>query len=269
MTFLEALILGIIQGATEFLPISSSGHSILLPTIFGLSQPTSTAVVIAHQGTLVAVLIYFWKDIWAIIRGFLRGLQEKKMMASAESRLGWYILAGSIPAAVIGLMFEDAFETRFATPRWAAFFLLFTALFLVIGEKLLSGKKKLSQMSWSDAWIIGFAQMFALFPGVSRSGSTIMAGLARGLDRKLAARYSFLLGIPAIGGAGLLKLKSLIGADVPANEWLMLFVTFAVSGLVGYACIHFLLQWLRKRSLYPFAIYCAAFGSLYLLFSFL
>lgn len=267
MSIIEAIILGIIQGATEFLPISSSGHSILIPAIFGLSEPGINEVIIAHQGTLLAVLVYFWRDVWAIIKGVLQGIVERNPMGSSDSRLGWYILAGTIPAAIVGLLFEDWFDDAFGNPRTAAFFLLFTALFLVAGERLLSGQKTVEKMGWGDAIIIGLFQMFALLPGISRSGSTITGGLLRGLDRELAARYSFLLGIPAIGGAGLLGLLDLMGtSNVNVTT---LFVTFTTSAIVGYACIHFLMQWLKQRSLYPFAIYCAAFGSLYLLGSFL
>ena len=258
MSIIEAIILGIIQGATEFLPVSSSGHSILLPAIFGMSEPGINEVIIAHQGTLLAVLLYFWRDIWAIIKGVFQGLVERNPMGNAQSRLGWFLVIGSVPAAVIGLLFEDTFETIFANPMWAALFLLATAGFLVLGERMLSGEKKLDKMSWADAMIIGCFQVFALFPGVSRSGSTIVGGLTRGLDRELAARYSFLMSIPVILGAGLLKLADLIGAT--GINYGTLAVTFIVSFFVGLACIHFLIQWVKERSLYPFAIYCALFG---------
>ncbi len=269
MNILEAIILGIIQGATEFLPISSSGHSILIPTILGLQEPSLNAVIIAHEGTLLAVLIYFWKQIMEIVQGVWRGLTSGAPLGNPEARLGWYIVIGSIPAAIIGLLFEDAFETRFATPRYAAAFLIVTALFLVMGERLISGEKKLDRMSWFDAIFIGLFQMFALFPGVSRSGSTIVAGLLRGLNRELAARYSFLMSIPVIAGAGLLGVKDLIQEGNLMTQLPSLIVVFITAAIVGYACITFLLNWLRQRSLYPFAIYCATFGALYLLVDFL
>jgi undecaprenyl-diphosphatase len=267
MSIIEAIILGIVQGATEFLPVSSSGHSILVPAVLGLREPGLNEVIIAHQGTLLAVLIYFWKDILAIARGFLRGIAERAPLGNSEARLGWYILVGTIPAAVIGLLFESTFEEVFGDPRWAAFFLLITATFLVIGERMLSGKKPVEEMGWVDAMVIGLFQMLALFPGVSRSGSTITGGLLRGLNREVAARYSFLLGIPAIAGAGLLGLVDLAGSsDVNVGSLLVTFVTAAV---VGYASIHFLLSWLKQHSLYLFAAYCATVGILYLLYAFL
>lgn len=266
MTLFEAIILGIIQGATEFLPVSSSGHSILVPAVFGLTPPTLEAVVVAHVGTAVAVMLYFYQDLYQIAYATLTGLIKRDPLGTTEARLGWYIVVGSIPAAVVGLLFEDVFEEVFADPRWAAGFLIGTALILVVGEKLISGKKELSGMSWLDAILIGLFQMMALLPGISRSGSTIMGGLIRGLNRELAARYSFLLSVPVIVGAGLLKLVDLLQAsDV---DWAVLGTVFVVSGIVGFGCIHFLLTWLKTRNLYPFAIYCASFGALYLLFSF-
>ncbi len=263
MSLIEAIILGIIQGATEFLPISSSGHSYLLPEIFGMHTPNLAEVAIAHLGTLTAVFIYFWRDIWNIVTGVLRGLAERKPLGNNDARLGWYIFFGSIPAAVVGLLFEDQFDERFGNAPSAAFFLLVTALFLVLGERLLSGKKTIEKMSWFDAIFIGVFQMVALFPGVSRSGSTIVGGLLRGLSRELAARYSFLMSIPVILGAGLLGVKDLLEAG--NVDVVTLGVLFGSSAVVGYGCIALLLNWVKQRSLYPFAIYCALFGLGYLL----
>ncbi len=268
MSIIEAIFLGIIQGATEVLPISSSGHSILLPFIFGLGDPGLIEVIIAHQGTLLAVLVYFRRDIMSIIKGVLQGLAERNPMGNAESRLGWFIVIGSIPAAVIGLLFEDAFENRFATPRFAAMFLIVTAIFLVLGERMLSGKKKLDSMTWLDAILIGLFQMFALFPGISRSGSTIVGGLTRGLDRELAARYSFLMSIPVIAGAGLLKLLDLLQMDNLGEALPSILTVFATSAIVGYLCIALMMNWIKERSYYPFAIYCAVFGLGFLAYSF-
>ena len=269
MSILEALILGIIQGATEFLPVSSSGHLVLVPAILGLPEPGLSAVVVVHQGTLLAALLYFRRDIGLILKGVWQGLATRRPLDNVESRLGWYIILASIPAAVAGYLLESKLEAAFADPRWSAGFLLLTALFLWLGERWLTGQKGLEAMSWLDALVIGVFQMFALMPGLSRSGSTITAGLVRGLNRPTAARFSFLLSLPVILGAGMLKLVELLGAPESSGEWLPLALAFVVSAATGYACIHFLLQWLRQRSLIPFAIYCAAFGSLYLLFSFL
>lgn len=258
MNLIEAIILGIVQGATEFLPISSSGHSVLVPALFGLAEPGLTLVAIAHQGTLLAVLLYFWSDLWAILRGVVQGLWRRRPLATPPARLGWLILAGSIPAAVAGLLFEDFFEEVFGQPRYAALFLLGTALLLVLGEQLRRGDKDLRNLTLPDALIVGLFQMLALFPGISRSGSTITAGLMRGLDRATAARFSFLLGVPAIAGAGLLALRDVIAAGNLAASWTVYVATFVAAFITGYASIHFLLAWLRRHSLYAFAVYCTA-----------
>lgn len=269
MSILEAIFLGILQGATEFLPISSSGHLVLVPRMFNLTQPSLTVIAIAHVGTLLAVLIYFSRDLWNILRATLSGILQGAPLATTEARLGWFIVVGSIPAAVAGLTLEDFFDEVFGTPVAAAAFLLVTAVLLVTGERLLSGQKKLSQMGWVDAIIIGLFQMLALLPGISRSGSTITAGLARGLSRATAARYSFLLGVPAILGAGLLAVLDLLEAGNLAAQAPALLATFVAAAVSGYACIHFLLSWLRRRSLFPFAIYCVVLGSGYLVLTFL
>lgn len=269
MSILEAIILGIIQGATEFLPISSSGHLVLVPAIFGMTQPSLNIIAVAHLGTLVAVLVYFRRDLWAIISAVLQGLWRRDPLGETESRLGWYIVAGSIPAAVAGLLLADWFDEIFGSPTVAAFFLLVTALLLVIGEQLMTGVKTLAAMTWSDAIIIGLFQMFALFPGISRSGSTITGGLARGLNRETAARYSFLLGVPAILGAGLLSLLELSQSGALLQEWPLLLAAFLSAAVVGYACIYFLLAWLRSHTLYIFAVYCALLGGGYLIATYL
>lgn len=269
MTLLEAIFLGIIQGATEFLPISSSGHTLLVPSLLRMPEPGLSLIAIAHQGTLLAVLIYFWRDLWAIARGVLKGIQTGRPLASDESRLGWYIVAGSIPAAVAGLTLEDFFESVFGEPVFAAAFLLATAGLLVVAERLYSGHKELAEMKAVDAIIVGLFQMLALLPGISRSGSTITGGLWRGLDRATSARFSFLLGIPAILGAGMLALLDIFEASNVTAQAPAYTATFLAAGISGYACIHFLLTWLRQHSLYPFAAYCATFGLFYLLLAFL
>lgn len=266
MTIIEAIILGIIQGATEFLPISSSGHLVLLPTIFNMTSPDLALIAVLHLGTLLAILIYFRRDLWQIITAVIRGLIERKPFATTESRLGWLIAVGSIPAVVLGLLFEDYLEAIFDSPVAAAFFLLITAVLLVVGERLLSGDKTPATMNWIDATIIGLFQAFALFPGVSRSGSTIVGGLIRGLDRPTATRFSFLLGVPVILGAGLFSVLDVAGSET-AFAPMVYIAGFISAALVGYGCIYFLLRWVRNHTLYIFAVYCALLGGGYLLFS--
>ena len=264
MSLLEAIIIGIIQGATEFLPISSDGHLVLIPAVFGLSQPDLVLIGLVHAGTLLAILSYFWRDLLAIARAVLGGLARRQPFATADARLGYFMVLGSIPAAIVGLLAMDFFEEQFGSPTVAAAGLLVTAAFLVIGERLKSGTKSLDRLTWLDALIIGSFQVLALFPGISRSGTTIAAGLGRGLDRPTAARFSFLVGLPAIAGAGLLSIIDIFSAQgsLPMGHYAAAFVAAAV---VGYGCIAFLLNWVKRHTLYPFAIYCAVVGLLYLL----
>lgn len=265
MSIFEAIILGILQGATEFLPISSSGHLVLVPAIFGLTQPSLTLIAIAHGGTLLAVLIFFRREIWAIIEAVLNGLWQRNPLGSDDARLGWYIVVGSIPAAIVGSLFNDYFERIFSSATSAAFFLLVTAALLVLAEKMLKGTKPLDHMTWSDSIVIGLFQMLALIPGISRSGSTITAGIWRGFNRETAARYSFLLGIPVILGAGILQVAKLINTGELISQWPSLLAAFLAAAIIGYACIYFLLAWLRNHSLYIFAVYCTLLGGGYLL----
>lgn len=267
LTFWEAVLLGFVQGATEFLPISSSGHLLLVPAILGLEEPDLTLVTIAHLGTLLAVLVYFRQDVGEIIRGVLVGLRRRAPLAEPASRLGWFIVLGTIPAGLVGFLFEDFFDRVFGSPTVAAFFLLVTAGLLVIGERLMSGKKAMAAISWLDALIIGVFQMLALFPGISRSGSTITGGLLRGLDRETAARFSFLLGIPAILAAGVLAGIDLFQVQATSAQLFLYAVTFVTAAITGYACIYFLLAWLKRHTLYIFAIYCAVFGVIFLILS--
>lgn len=266
MSLLEAIIIGIIQGATEFLPISSDGHLVLIPAVFGLTQPDLVLIGLVHAGTLVAIVSYFARDLWAILRAVLSGLANRRPFADDNARLGWLMVLGSVPAAVVGLLLKDWFERQFQSPVVAAAGLLVTAAFLVVGERLLRGVRTIPQMTWLDTLIIGSFQVLALLPGVSRSGTTIAAGLGRGLDRPSAARFSFLVGLPAIAGAGLLAILDIFTArgSLPPGHYAAAFVAAAVT---GYLCIAFLLSWVKRHSLYPFAIYCAVVGTLYLLFA--
>lgn len=260
MRLIEAIIIGLIQGATEFLPISSSGHLILVPRLLNITPPTLSVIAIVHLGTLMAVLVYFWKDIITIVTAVLEGLLYRRPFEEPEARLGWYVLLGNIPTAVVGIALADYFDTVLGTPLIASIFLLVTAFFLVAGERLRTGEKQIEAMTWGDGLFIGLFQMLALFPGISRSGSTITAGLMRGLDRTLAARYSFLLGIPPILGAGLLSILELSGEPDIAAQVPSMVAAFISAAVSGYACIAWLISWLRQHSLYAFAGYCVLFS---------
>ena len=267
MSIIEAIFLGILQGATEFLPISSSGHLVLMPAIFEITPPDLTLIGLVHLGSLMAVLIYFRRDLWDIVTAVLRTLLQRQPMSETNSRLGWYILAGCIPAAVTGLLLEGFFDSVFSRPNWAAFFLLITAVLLVVGERMLSGDKTFDTMNWSDTIIIGLFQTFALFPGVSRSGSTIVGGLVRGFDRVTAARFSFLLGVPVILGAGLLSIVDIVTAEGLMFTTAVYVSAFLAAAISGYICIAFMLNWVRSHSMFIFAAYTALLGGGYLLFS--
>lgn len=265
MSLLEAIILGIIQGATEFLPVSSSGHLVLLPAFFNVSQPDLVMIGLVHAGTLLAVIGYFLRDLVAIGRAWLTGIVRRDPLSDDNSRLGWFMLLGSVPAGIFGLALKDFLEQQFESPTTAAIGLLVTAAILIIGERTLRGTKPINKLTAADTLIIGTAQVLALLPGISRSGTTITAGLWRGLDRPSAARFSFLVGLPAIAGAGLLSILDIFSANgtLPMGHYVAAFLAAAVT---GYLCIAFLLNWLRRHSLYPFAVWCAIVGLVYLLF---
>lgn len=261
---IRSIILGIVQGATEFLPISSSGHLVIVPWLLGWPPSSLLFDTVLHWGTLLAILLVFWRDFVNIISASVRSIYRRSL-ADPNARLGWYILIGSIPAAVLGLLFKDFFEMLFGSLRAAGFFLIVTAGLLALSEALarrITAYTPLERMSLRQALIIGSAQALALAPGLSRSGSTIAVGLATGLRRDVAARFSFLLGTPAFLGAGLLQLTDAMAADSAqvAAELPVLLAGFAASAVVGFIAIRFLLAYLRNHTLRIFVIYCLILG---------
>ena len=268
MTLLQALILGIIQGATEFIPVSSSAHLVLVPYLFNwkIDQQTAFAYdVLVHWGTLVAVVLYFRKDLWSYITSAVQGILSGKPLEKVESRLAWFLVIGTIPAGVIGYLFKDFFEKVFNSHLPPTLFLFVTALLLAWSEKQARLSRNLSSLNLADAIVIGFAQAVAIFPGISRSGATISAGLFRGLDRVSSARFSFLLSVPVIFGAGFLPLKDLLQMHLLSQDLPVLLTGFVSALVCGYLFIDFLLKYLQKRKLYVFAGYCVLFASLNLL----
>jgi len=266
MSILQALFLGVLQGATEFLPVSSSGHLVLAPWLLGWDSPGLAFDAVVHWGTAVAVVVYFWRDWVSLVQAALRWVSRTLRRArtapepSQGERLVWLIVLGTVPAAVIGYLLEDFFEGMFGRPAAAAGFLLVTAALLTISEWLGRRERDLDALNWLDALVVGLAQALAIFPGISRSGATIAAGLSRGLRREPAARFSFLLATPVILGAGLFKVVDLARVGGLAAQVPTLAVGFISAGVVGLACIHFLLRYLQRRRLYPFAVYCAVLG---------
>lgn len=264
MNFFQALILGLIQGLTEFLPISSSAHLVLAPWAFGWPAPGLEFDTILHWGTLIAVLIYFRRDWIRVIAGFVLSLRSRGpwstrpggRLADPDSRLAWWVVIGTVPAAVIGYLFEDFFQSLFNSPTAVGGFLLVTALILALSERLGRQTRALGQMTVWDVLIIGLAQAVAIAPGISRSGATIAAGLGRGLQRDVAARFSFLLATPAILGAGLLQMVAIVQAGNLTERMPLLLVGFLAAAVSGYLSIHYLLAYLRRGKLYLFAGYC-------------
>ncbi len=260
MSIIQAIILGLLQGLTEFLPISSSGHLVLVPWLLNWGDINDlTFDTAVHLGTLVAVLVYFRKDIGQIIMGVLNTLRQRSL-DDDHGRLGWLILLGALPAGLIGLLLEDFFESLFSSPSLVAIFLLITGALLLLSESLSQQKRSVESLSWKDSLLIGVAQAGSITPGISRSGATIAAGLALGMRREEAARFSFLLALPIVGGAGALKLLDAVQVGMTNSELTALALGFIVSALSGYACIHFLLSYLRRQNLYIFTAYCWLFG---------
>ncbi len=260
MTVLQALILGIVQGVTEFLPISSSGHLVLVPFLFNWQIPSDQAFsfdVLVQLGTLLAVFAYFWRDLYEIIRCFLIALSHRRPFESPEARLGWYLIISAIPASIVGLLFKSQIELAFASPGMVAVFLFVTALLLVVAERFGQRRRELVQMNWLDAVWIGAAQVLSLFPGVSRSGSTIAGGMTRNLERQSAGRFAFLMSIPVMLGAGLVSSLDLIGMPNLSSFLPVLAVGFLTAAVVGYLSIAWLLSYLNRHSLIPFAVYCS------------
>ncbi len=267
LTLLQTIILGIVQGLTEFLPISSSGHLVLLPHLLGWEMPAQDTFifdVLVQVATLLAVIVYFWDDLWRIALAFGRGLVQRAPLAEADSRMGWYLILATIPAGVVGLLVKDQVEAAFASPRAAAGFLLLTAALLVIAERIGKRSRDEQTFTWVDALAMGAAQILAIFPGVSRSGSTIAGGMLRDLDRPTAARFSFLMSVPVMLAAGALALKDLLALPHLAQILPPFLAGFAAAAIVGYLSIRWLLRYLTRHSLYVFAAYCAALGLLVL-----
>lgn len=267
MELIRAVILGFVQGATEFIPVSSSGHLVIIPWLLGWPHSSLLFDAIVHWGTLVAIFLVFWRDFWQMITAGLQSI-FKRSLADPMARLAWFIVVGSVPAAVFGLAFENFIESLFEgqiAPLVAGTSLLITAGLLSGSElmtKRLTNTREVGSMKWADAIIIGLAQVLALLPGVSRSGSTIAAGLARGITRESAARFSFLLGTPAFLGAGLLQIGDALAEDasVLATEGPALVVGFLISAITGFVAIRFMLAYLRNNNLYAFATYCLVAG---------
>jgi undecaprenyl-diphosphatase len=281
MTLLQAIVLGIVQGLTEFIPVSSTAHLVFAARLVSLyagddktlqAQQTTATIAVIQLGTLLAVIIYFAVDIINILRAFisdhlalLRRKNPGPMKLSHDAWLGWLVIIGSVPVAVVGLLFKKQIEGTFTKNLWViATMMIVVAVLLAFAELVGKRVRDMQHLGIRDALAVGSAQCLALIPGSSRSGSTIMAGLFAGETRETAARFSFLLSIPAIAASGLLELKEAIH-KVPHNSYAPLVVATIVSGIVGYASIWFLLRYLRTHTTGVFIIYRMIVGGLILL----
>lgn len=261
MSLLEAIVLGIVQGLTEFLPISSTAHLKIVPKLLGWADPGASFSAVIQLGTVAAVLGYFRRDLWAITRGVFRGLRRGKPLEDPEARLGIYIAAASVPIVFFGLLFQSAIRTELRSLYVISASLILVGLAMAWADRrqtLLPVRKE--DVGFADAMFVGFAQALALIPGVSRSGSTIAAGLFRGLDRAEAARFSFLLSVPAVSGAGIKEGYELAQAGFGDEGVMALVVGTLFSFVVGYAAIAGLIAFLKKRSVMVFVGYRVALG---------
>ena len=263
MTPWQAILLGILQGITEFLPISSSGHLVIVPYLLGWPDPGLALDAMLHLGTLLAIILYFWSDLWGLFGAAINSLRRHSL-ADPQARVAWGIVIGTIPAAILGFLFEEPVGRLFGEPRAAAAFLLGTALLLIVSEMVGSRQRPITALSGFDAFVVGLAQTLAIAPGLSRSGSTIAAGLLVGFRREDAARFSFLLAVPIVLGSGLYQIFKLatgawISAPIP-----VVMLGLLASAISGYLAIAGLLALVRRRSLYVFAAYCAILGGLVL-----
>jgi len=259
MTILQAIILGIVQGLTEFLPISSSAHLVLVPALLGWQIPQDFNFifdVIVQMGTLIAVIIFFWKDIADIIKAVCNGIREKAPFKDPMARVGWLVVLATIPAGMIGILIKPLVESAFSSPTATALMLVVTAVILFVAERIGKRTRDLPKLTWIDAVWVGLAQALSIFPGISRSGATISAGLVRGLKREGAARFSFLMSIPIMIASGLVEVKDFIQMPDLSSFLPALIAGVVAAGIVGYLAIRWLLGYLNKHTLYAFSIYC-------------
>lgn len=268
MNFIEAIILGIIQGLTEFLPISSTAHLTISGKLMNLiseqfPERWTSFIAVIQIGTLISVIIYFWNDLIVIMKDFFSENLFKRIKFSDQninSKMGWYIIIATIPVVVIGLAFKDFIEGVFTKNLIViASSLIVLAIILAVAEKVGKFNRSKENLKWYDALIIGFAQALALIPGSSRSGTTITAGLFLGLNRETAARFSFLMSIPAVAASGLLQLYQAL-KYIDANQMITMIISTIVSAIVGYLSIDFLIKYLKTRSMLIFIIYRIAIG---------
>ena len=258
MSFLDVLLLGLVQGITEFLPISSTAHLRVVPALLGQPDPGAALTAVLQLGSLVAVIGFFLRDLVGMVRAVLDPARRR----SQEARMLLYMVVGTVPIGILGLAFKDHIEGPLRSLRVIAVALIVVAVLMAVADRLASGKRELGEVRLRDAVLIGAAQALALVPGVSRSGITLVAGMALGLRRDASARFSFLLSVPAIGAAGVFELPTVLRAQGVSKG--VLIAGLLAAAVSGYLSIAWLLRYLRSRATTPFVVYRIALGILLL-----
>ena len=261
LDFLKAVVLGVIQGLTEFLPISSSAHLRIFPEWFGWGDPGAAFTAVIQIGTELAVLIYFRKDIWRIASAWVRSLYDPAWRGHVDTRMGWYVIVGSLPIVILGVLLKDLIENDFRSLWIIGTTLIVLGVVLGVADRVGRNDRSIEKMTLRHAVMLGGAQAMALIPGVSRSGATISMGRFLGYEREAATRFAFLLAIPAVVGAGIFELQEIPGGDNAYGPVPTLIAT-VVSFVVGYAAIAWLLRYVSTKSFLPFVVYRIALGSL-------
>jgi undecaprenyl-diphosphatase len=262
MSIVEAIVLGLVQGLTEFIPVSSTAHLLIVPVLLGWGDPGAAVSAVIQFGTWIAALIYFARDIIRLIAGFFRGLISRRPLEDTDSREAWLLIIGSIPIMILGLALKKHIESSFRGLWVVTTMVILVAILLQLAEMYARRRqlRTFEQLNVGDAVAIGFGQCLALIPGSSRSGSTIMAALFRGVERPTAARYSFLLSIPAVGAAGFLELFK-ERHHLGELGWTSIIVAIAIAFITGYASIWFLLRYLKTHTTSIFVYYRLALGA--------
>jgi len=260
MTLFQSFLLGIIQGLTEFIPVSSTAHLLIGQQLLGIpaSDAMFSFLVIVQLGTIVSLIVFYWNDLLSLVKAFFA-----KPFSTEENQLAWYIIIATIPALIAGYLLKDAVEALFKNPFLEASIRLFSAAILLTLAELLTRKNRsLDSMNWLDALIVGLFQIIAVFPGASRSGSTISGGMFRGFDRPAAARFAFLMSVPVMLAAGGYQSLDVIQMPNLGQFLPLLAVGFVTAAIVGWFAVKWLIDYLSKHSLYVFAAYCAIVGAI-------
>ena len=261
MTILQAIVLGLIQGLTEFIPVSSTAHLEIVPALLGWPDPGAAVTAVIQFGTWIAALIYFWKDVWRLLLGFFRGLASRRPLEDVDSREAWLVILGTIPIVILGLALKKFIEHEFRGLWVVSTMVVVVAILMLLAERHAAKRqlKSFDQLTVKDALMVGLGQCLALIPGSSRSGSTIMTALFRDIDRPTAARFSFLLSLPAVGAAGFLELFK-EGRQLGHLGWTSIAISIVVAFISGFGSIWFLLSYLRKHTTHVFVWYRIALG---------